>query len=294
MATTASQEAFLKAFHAEHPALTADVLGRARACDGRTSYRILCDRVAECRRVLELGCGDGLLLELLAGSGGRKLAGVDLSPDALAMARRRPALSGAALVEGRAQELPFADDGFDACVSHMALMLMSDMDQVAVEIARVLAPGGVFACVVGGGVAGGEAYERFRSLLRSTIAELPGRRIPVLGDARTRSRDGLDELLGPVGFEPVDWATVSIDLGGPAEEVWMAVSGVYDMGPLDRETRDTLREAFLDEARSAEPLSGHVPCTFRIHLATTRLGPHPFGFCSASPGNTAGSRRDIP
>jgi ubiquinone/menaquinone biosynthesis C-methylase UbiE len=74
--------------------------------------------------VLDLGCGDGLLLEFLAREGGRLLAGVDLSPYSLALARRRPALTGARLEEGRAQELPFADDSFDACVSHMALMLM--------------------------------------------------------------------------------------------------------------------------------------------------------------------------
>ncbi|MEV5176796.1 class I SAM-dependent methyltransferase [Streptomyces flaveolus] len=96
-------------------------------------------------RVLDLGCGDGLLLELPAGKAGRHLAGVDLSSHSLALARRRPALSGARLEQGRAQELPFADDSFDACVSHMALILMSETEQVAAEVARVLSPGGVLA-----------------------------------------------------------------------------------------------------------------------------------------------------
>lgn len=41
--------------------------------------------------------------------------------------------------------------------------------------------------------------------------------------ARTRGRDGLDEVLGPVGFGPVGWETVPIDLSGPVEEVWAAV-----------------------------------------------------------------------
>ncbi|WP_028799751.1 class I SAM-dependent methyltransferase [Streptomyces sp. 142MFCol3.1] len=272
MTTTASQEAFLQAFHAERPAVTAEAFGRGRAPDGRSSYEILCDRVAGSERVLDLGCGDGLLLELLARSGGRRLAGLDLSPESLALARRRPALSGARLEEGRAQALPFPDDSFDACVSHMALMLMAEIEQVAAEVARVLSPRGVLACVVGGGAAGEEAYERFVGLLRSTVQELPpSRRIPALGDRRTRTREGLDDVLGAAGFAPVEWDTFAIDLSGPVEQVWATVSGLYDLGPLDRTTVERLREDFIAEAAELTTPQGTVPCVFTMHLATARL-----------------------
>ncbi|CDR10244.1 methyltransferase domain-containing protein [Streptomyces iranensis] len=134
----------------------------------------------------------------------------------------------------RVLDLAFADDSFDACVSHMALMLMGEIEQVAAEVARVPCPGGVLACVVGGGAVGGESYDRFLGLLRRTIDEVPAaRRIPALGDSRTRSRDGLDEVLGPAGFGAVGWETVPIDLSGQVEDVWAAVSGLYDLGPLD-------------------------------------------------------------
>ncbi|MFI1466297.1 class I SAM-dependent methyltransferase [Streptomyces wuyuanensis] len=272
MTTTAPQEAFLQAFHAEYPAVTAEAFGRGHAPDGRSSYAILCDRVVGSMRVLDLGCGDGLLLELLARSPGRQLAGVDLSSHSLALARRRPALAEAKLEEGRAQELPFADDSFDACVSHMALMLMSEIEQVAAEVARVLSPGGVLACVVGGGAVGGEAYERFLTLLRRTIEETPAeRRIPALGDRRTRSREGLDEVLGPAGFAAVGWETIPIDLSGPVKQVWAAVSSLYDLGPLDRATVQRLRQAFFVEVRDMTTSDGVVPCAFKIHLATARL-----------------------
>ncbi|WP_406140158.1 class I SAM-dependent methyltransferase [Streptomyces sp. NBC_01089] len=270
--STASQEAFLLAFHAGHPAVTAEAFGGGRAPDGRSSYEILCDQVAGNRRVLDLGCGDGLLLELLARTDGRELAGVDLSPDSLALARRRPALSGARLAEGRAQELPFADGSFDACVSHMALMLMGEIDRVAAEVARVLSPGGVLACVLGHGALGGEAYERFIGLLRSTIGELPAsQRVPSLGDRRTRRREGFDEILGAVGFAAAEWESVPIDLSGPAEQVWASVSGLYDLGPLDRATVERLRTAFFAEVREMTAPDGQVPCVFRIHVATARL-----------------------
>lgn len=270
--TTTAQESFLRAFHAELPAVTADAFGGARAADGRSSYEILCDRVAGSRRVLDLGCGDGLLLELLARTEGRRIAGVDLSPEAVALARRRPGLGRATVLEGQAQNLPFADDSFDACVSHMALMLMGDVEQVIAEVVRVLSPGSTLACVIGGGAVGGEAYDLFLGLLRAAIKEAPAaQRVPALGDRRTRSREGLDSLLGPAGFTPVDWETVAVDLSGAPEQVWTAMSGVYDVGPLDPRTVTSLRETFLARAEGLAMPNGLVPCGMNVHVVTARL-----------------------
>ncbi|MFF9124481.1 class I SAM-dependent methyltransferase [Streptomyces sp. NPDC014889] len=269
---TAVQEAFLKAFHAEHPAVTADAFVAGRAPDGRSSYQILSDRVAGARRVLDLGCGDGVLLDLLARTGGRRLAGVDLSPEALALARRRPSLRTTALAQARAQRLPFADGAFDACVCHMALMLMSDVDRVAAETARVLSPGSTLACVVGGGALGGEAYELFSGLLRAAVERAPAeQRIPPLGDRRTRSREGLGAILEPAGFGAPDRETVPIDLSGPVEKVWAALSGIYDVGPLDPAAVARLRKDFVREAAGLAGPDGRVPCGFTVHVVTARL-----------------------
>lgn len=272
MTTAASQEAFLQAFHAEHPAVTSEMLGHGRAPDGRSSYELLRDRVAGRKRVLDLGCGDGLLLELLAQESGRQLAGVDLSPEALALARRRPTLGGVALHEARAQGLPFRDDSFDACVCHMALMLMADIEQVAAELARILTPGGILACVVGGGVVGGDAYDRFRVLAQEELDKVPAaQHVPALGDRRTRSREGFDEILTPAGFAPVEWETVIIDLSGSVEEVWGGLSTLYTFDVLAPAVMDRLREAFAVKARETTTPDGKVPFAFTAHLATTHL-----------------------
>ncbi|MCM2426396.1 class I SAM-dependent methyltransferase [Streptomyces sp. RKAG337] len=306
---TTAEESFLRAFHAEHPAVTSRSLARGRDAAGRSSYRILSDLVAGHRRVLDLGCGDGFLLEQVAEAGaapaadegaaaagageapagdegsaavavpvrddpvaGRELAGVDLSPDDLALARRRPALAGATLLEARAQDLPFPGDHFDACVSHMALMLMNDVDRVAAELARVLAPGGLLALALGGGAAGGEAYELFSALTGPVVDAVPDtQRIPRLGDRRTRDRAGLDAILTPAGFAPVGWETVRIDLSGSLEDVWVTLSALYDLGPLSREATNALRETFTAGAASLALPDGTIPCAMNMRIATTHL-----------------------
>ncbi|MFD8611516.1 class I SAM-dependent methyltransferase [Streptomyces sp. NPDC059631] len=167
--------------------------------------------------------------------------------------------------------MPFSDGAFDACVSHLALMLMGDADKVVAETARVLVPGGVLACAVGGGAVGGEAYELFGSLLGAAVRQAPEtQRIPAPGDRRTRSRAGLTALLAPAGFEPPRWETVEIDLSGPAERVWAAVSGIYDLGPLAPAAVAALRADFLTGAKSLASADGRVPCGFRVHIATAR------------------------
>ncbi|MFD7105716.1 class I SAM-dependent methyltransferase [Streptomyces celluloflavus] len=278
---TTEQEVFLRAFHASHPAVTARAMSRGRAADGRSSYAILRDRMAGRDRVLDLACGDGLLLELLAeagegqGSGGRgrELAGLDLSAEELALARRRPGVGRADLRVGRAQQLPFQDGQFDGCVSHMALMLMSDAEQVAAELARVLEPGGVLAAVLGGGPGGDEAYERFLRLARPLFDAAPAaKRIPLLGDRRLRSREGFDEVFGPAGFGPAEWETVAIDLTGSPEQVWETVSGIYDLGLFGAGATAELRARFEAESAATALPDGRIPCAMRVHIATVRRG----------------------
>ncbi|MFJ6603143.1 class I SAM-dependent methyltransferase [Streptomyces lydicus] len=267
------QEAFLRAFHATHPAVTTRAMARGRSADGRSSYELLRDRVTGCRRVLDLGCGDGLLLELLAASGPPRSAlfGVDLSVEELALARRRRGLGRAGLCAARAQQLPFRTARFDGVVSHMALMLMGEVEQVAVELARVLEPGGTLAGVLGGGVADGEteAYGEFLRLARPLFRAAPAeQQIPSLGDRRLRTREGWDAVFGPAGFGPVAWETVRIDLTGSPEQVWATVGGFYDLGPLDPGVRADLRARFAAESAASALPDGRIPCAMTVHLAT--------------------------
>ncbi|HET9582383.1 MAG TPA: methyltransferase domain-containing protein [Gemmatimonadota bacterium] len=92
--------------------------------------------------ILDVGCGTGALLAAVAGRvRASRLAGVDLSPAMLAVARRR--LEGRALlVAADAADLPFPDRAFDLVVSTSALHYWPDPAAGVAEIARVLEPEG--------------------------------------------------------------------------------------------------------------------------------------------------------
>jgi SAM-dependent methyltransferase len=266
-------EPFIRAFHARHPGITTSAYARGHI-DGRgSSYDALAAAVpAAATAVLDLGCGDGHLLALLAaGRRDRALVGVDVSAEELALARARPGLA-AALLQARADELPVASASLDACVSHLAFTLMADPEQVAREVARVLRPGATFAATVGGGPAvadGGNAFALFLDLAAAQLAALPDTtRAPRLGDRRARHAAGLDELLGGAGFAPVTVERLVVDLGGTVDEVWATLASLYELAPLPAAERGALevaaRAAFADLGRG-----GRVPCAMAVGLACT-------------------------
>lgn len=97
-------------------------------------------------RLLDVGFGGGLLLELAHRRGVRRLAGVDPSEAAVAFLRSRPGrLKGAELrLElGVAEALPFDDASCDVVASTNTVYFWSDLARVFSELRRVLAPGGV-------------------------------------------------------------------------------------------------------------------------------------------------------
>jgi SAM-dependent methyltransferase len=271
-----ASEDFLLAFHRAHPGCTSQAFADGRIGATGSSYDLLvrCVPAPSPGRVLDLGCGDGHLLERLARSGlaPGDLVGVDLSPDELALASARPALAGAALLEGRGQALPLPGGSVGVALSHLAWMLMSDPEQVVAEIVRVLRPGGVFAAVVGGGPRLGDAFELFLDLLSPVSAA--GSPVPRLGDLRCRTEAGLAELLGPrrgfVGAPRVEDFTV--DLSSSADVVWARLSTQYALHGLPAAAREELRASFCAEAERLAD-AGRVPCSMFVRrvVAHTRV-----------------------
>lgn len=90
-------------------------------------------------RLLEIGCGGGLLLRD-AISAGAVAVGIDHSEEMVELARERA--PGAEVVLGRAETLPFADSTFDAVAMSVVFFFLDDPVAVLRECRRVLRPDG--------------------------------------------------------------------------------------------------------------------------------------------------------
>ncbi len=95
-------------------------------------------------RILDLGCGDGVLTEKIVAAGATVVA-VDAAPDMVAAARARGL--DARVVAG--QDLVF-DHEFDAVFSNAALHWMRPAEAVLAGVHRALKPGGRFVGEMGG------------------------------------------------------------------------------------------------------------------------------------------------
>ncbi|HEX2498388.1 MAG: class I SAM-dependent methyltransferase [Actinomycetes bacterium] len=93
-------------------------------------------------RLLELGCGGGLLLRDALGTGARAI-GLDHSQDMVDLARVRAPAAGVVL--GEADRLPFADGTFTAVAMAVVFFFLDDPVRVLRECRRVLIPSGRLA-----------------------------------------------------------------------------------------------------------------------------------------------------
>ncbi len=89
------------------------------------------------KRVLECGCGTGLLLERM-GTFASHAEGVDLSPGMLEKARAR----GLIVREASVTALPYDDATFDVACSFKVLAHVEAIGDALSEMARVVRPGG--------------------------------------------------------------------------------------------------------------------------------------------------------
>jgi len=107
----------------------------------RTATQV--DLTGQC--VLEVSCGHGggasYLMRTL---GPASYTGLDLNPVGLEFCRKKHQLPGLDFVHGSAEELPFADQSFDAVINIEASHCYAQFPRFLAEVARVLRPGGHF------------------------------------------------------------------------------------------------------------------------------------------------------
>jgi demethylmenaquinone methyltransferase / 2-methoxy-6-polyprenyl-1,4-benzoquinol methylase len=120
------------------------------------------------------------------------VVGLDQSPEMLAVARER--LPDVELVEASAENLPFADESFDALTFTYLLRYVDDPRGTLAELARVVRPGGTIAAL---------EFAVPRSIWRPLWRAYVGVMLPTAGRA----------------IDP-GWHEVGRFLGGSIREFW--------------------------------------------------------------------------
>jgi SAM-dependent methyltransferase len=179
--------------------------------------------VAAGTRVLDVGCGPGVVCGLAAARGAVP-TGVDVAPGMLAEARRRH--PGVDFVEADAVALPFEDGAFDACVGGFVLNHLPAPEAAAAELARALAPGGALALSVWEP----PAANRWLGIAAEALAEAGVRTPPDLAGGpdsyRFADREEMLALLRGAGLREarVERVGTLVRCAG-ADELWEGVLG---------------------------------------------------------------------
>jgi ubiquinone/menaquinone biosynthesis C-methylase UbiE len=166
-----------------------------RQVAGRTAAVALSSDSAP-RRILDVGCGTGYLLRLLASRSPEteELRGVDPAPSMVEIASRESTDPRIALQIGVAEALPFEDGAFELVLSTTSFDHWADQSAGVRECARVLSPGGRLVVA-----------DLISVLLAPTL--IGSRR----GKARTKRR--VEALLADAGLDPLAWHPIHALVG---------------------------------------------------------------------------------
>ena len=96
-------------------------------------------------KILDLGCGGGLLSEEFAKEGA-KVTGIDISENSLKIAKTHASKNNLTITykKGYAENIPANDDTFDAVICADCLEHVDNLEKVISEISRVLKNNGIF------------------------------------------------------------------------------------------------------------------------------------------------------
>ena len=266
-------EQFLLNFHAQNPGCTVHAFGDCTTATGATSYDLLIESLPPGSRILDLGCGDGFMLErcIDAGHLPDHLFGIDLSPTELGLARQRPKLNGVQLKQARVQAIPHPDASLDLVLSHLVLMLVGPVAPVISEVARVLKPGGNVRAIMGGGpaVVPDNAIELFVECLDICVPD--SKPLPQMGDTQLRKPGGLHAVFAVDGrFEDIQVEPVYVSKRAPFDDVWLMMGTVYEMHELSTSSRALLKETFRARCKSIGDVEELLTCTWALSYVRAR------------------------
>jgi SAM-dependent methyltransferase len=192
--------------------------------------------------VLDVGCGPGALTgELVRRLGASSVSAVDPSEPFVAAVRQRH--PGVKVERAAAEQLPFANDTFDAALAQLVVHFMTDPVSGLGEMRRVVRQGGVVAACVWDHAGGHGPLSRFWEAAREID--------PAIHDesllAGTRQGQ-LGNLFKEAGLGDVEEAVLAVEVQHPTFDEWwepfnlgVGPAGAY-VASLDPGRRAKLRE----------------------------------------------------
>lgn len=207
------------------------------------------------QRGLDVGCGTGALtLEMAELLGPENVRAIDPSPRFVEATRQR--VWGVEVVEGRAEDLPYADGQFDVVLAQLVVDYLEDPEAGVREMRRVSRPGGTVAGCVWD-------YAGEMTLLRTfwdaATALDPDRAGPLDPGAKLLANQlRLGELWRACGFAAVSLGEVTVgafyrdfdDLWGPFM-AGIGPSGSY-AASLGTQEQEALRSEVYERLGSPE------------------------------------------
>lgn len=215
-------------------------------------------------RILDLGCGSGASTAALAeavGADGHVTA-VDISPDLLAMARRRlDDMAQVDFVEADAEVHTFAPNSFDALYSRFGSMFFDDPLAAFRNLHGAIAPGGRAVFVAWRDA----ARNQWATVPMTFIAEgaTKGGPSPAPGPFAWAERETFEPLLTAAGFRNIRPQTLEymaeIGDGDDPDPIQRAVAFMTRIGPLAVRLRDASEDSRRETAEFlAKRLARHV------------------------------------
>ena len=196
---------------------------------------------------------DGRILDVAVGNGHASMAAArrwcdvtstDFAPDLANRSRERSEAEnlGVRFVDGDAEDLPFADQSFDAVVSTFGAMFAADQDRAASEMIRVCRRGGAVGLT--NWTPDGFIGQLFRTVARH--APQPASATPCEWGTTKR----IEELFGAYGNIEMDEKSVAFRSRTPMDWLdklrtsYLPVNGIF--AKLDADRKRSLRSELLE------------------------------------------------